>query len=149
MIRACAQCHAELREQTLDAILLDIGERLPVDAGRAAVPLYAPPRLLEHVTSPDPIHQGVEAPLRGSLGCDPQSALQLAHFVTGQTPRGVIGSGPAGHALMRACASDVTTAGTLRSPRVVRRAARRYYDPLGRPLRTARFHRRLIRAALP
>jgi hypothetical protein len=32
------------------------------------------------------------------------------------------------------CALDVPTAGTLRSPRVLRRAARHYYDPLGFPL---------------
>jgi hypothetical protein len=75
--------------------------------------------------------------------------LQLAHVIDRRTTIGVIGSGPAGHALARACALDVTTVGTLRSPRVVRRAARRYYDPLGRPLRRARFRRWLIRATLP
>ena len=130
-------------------ILLDLGERLAIDARRAAVPFHPPPRLLEDVTPPDPIHQGVEASFRGSLGRDPESALQLAHFVDGRAPTGVIGTGPAGHALARACATDVTTAGTLRSPRVVRREARHYYGPLGRPLRRARFRRRLIRAALP
>jgi phosphoenolpyruvate carboxylase len=52
------------------------------------------------------------------------------------------------HALARDSSSDTSKAGTLRSPRVVRRAARHYYDPLGRPLPRARFHRRLIRAAL-
>ena len=58
---------------------------IAIDARRAAVPLHPPPRLLEDVTPPDPIHQGMEAALRGSLGCDPESTLQLAHFVDGRT----------------------------------------------------------------
>src|SRR5262245_21689033 len=87
----------------------------------------------------------MEATFRRSLGCDPEAALQLAHFVSERALTGV--SGPFGHALARACFTTRTTAGTLRSSRVVRRRARRYYDPLGRPLRTTRFHHRLIRAA--
>jgi hypothetical protein len=75
--------------------------------------------------------------------------LQLAHFVRGLAPPGVVGTGPAGHALARACSADVAPAGTLGSPRVVRRAASHYYGPLGLPLRRARFHRGLMRAALP
>ena len=136
-IRACAQRGAELVEHALDAVLLDAGERLPIDARRAAVPFHPPPCLLEDVTPPDPIHQGMEAAFRGSLGRDPESTLQLAHFVDRRTAdRGdwnrTCRSCP------RACLrrSTVTTAGTLRSSRVVRREARRYYDPLGRPLRT-------------
>ncbi len=77
---------------------------------------HPPPRLPEDVSSPDPIHQGVKASFRGSLGRDPQSALQLAHFVDRRGPTGVIGTGPAGHALARPCAAHLTTAGTLRSP---------------------------------
>jgi hypothetical protein len=61
----------------------------------------------------------------------------------------VIGTGPAGHALARACALDLTTAGALPSRRVIRRDDPRYYDPLGHPLRRARFRRWLIRDALP
>ena len=61
----------------------------------------------------------------------------------------VIGTGHAGHALARACALDLTTAGALPSRRVVRRDDPRYDDPLGRPLRRARFRRWLIRGALP
>src|SRR5688572_14950465 len=91
----------------------------------------------------------MEAAFRGSLGRDPQATLQLAHVVDHRTVIAVIGTGPAGHALARPCALDVPTAGTLRSPRVVRRAARHYYGPLGRPLRRARFHPRLIRATPP
>ena len=41
---------------------------------------------------------------------------------------------------------SATKAGTLPSDRVVRRGHRRYYDPLGLPLRTTRFRHRLIRA---
>ena len=110
---------------------------------------HPPPCLPQDVTPLDPIQQRMEAALRGSLGRDPESALQLAHFVDGRTPTGVVGAGPAGHALVRACAPNVTTAGTLRSSRVIRREARRYYDPLGRPLRRARLRPRLIRATLP
>ena len=110
---------------------------------------HTPPRLPEDVSPPNPIHQSVEAPFRRSLGCDPESALQLAHFVNGRMPVGVVGTGRAGHALARACVTDRTTAGTLGSSRVLRREVRRYYGPLGRPLRTSRFHHRFIRAALP
>ena len=46
---------------------------------------HPPPCLPQDVTPPDPIHQGMEAALRGSLGRDPESALQLAHFVDRRT----------------------------------------------------------------
>src|SRR5829696_4625268 len=91
----------------------------------------------------------MEAAFRGSLGCDPESTLQLAHVIHRRTPMRVIGTGHAGHALARAYALDLTTAEALPSRRVVRRDDPRYYDPLGRPLRHARFHRRLIRVARP
>ncbi len=148
-IRTCAQRDAEFLQQALDPVLLDGRERLSIDARAAAIPFDPPPRLLEDVIPPDPVHQGVEAALRGSLGCDPEAALQVAHFVDGRLPVGMIGTGPAGHALMRACATAMTTAGTLRSARVVRREPRHYYDPLGLPLRTPRFRHRLIRGAVP
>jgi hypothetical protein len=75
--------------------------------------------------------------------------LQLAHVVDGLASTGVVGTGPAGHALARARSADVAPAGTLRSARVVRREPRHYYGPLGLPLRRARFRRWLIRAAVP
>jgi hypothetical protein len=58
------------------------------------------------------------------------------------------------HALARTSLVDSTqTPGTLPSGRVVLRGLRcrcgRYYDPLGLPLRRARFRLRLIRYALP
>ena len=139
----------EFIEHPLHAILLDAIQRLLIDARRAAVPFHPPPCLPQDVTPMDPIEQGMEAAFRGSLGRDPQSTLQLAHFVGGRVPPGVIGAGLAGHALARPCAVDRTTAGALPSRRVVRRDDPRYYDPLGRPLRRARFRRRLIRVALP
>ena len=72
----------------------------------------------------------------------------MAHFVDGRVPTGGVGTGPAGHALARALATRLTTAGALPSRRVVRRDDPRYYDPLGRPLRMPRFRHRLIRAHL-
>ena len=80
-IRACAQYDVELVEHALHAILLDARERLAIDARRAAIRLHPPPRLPQDVTPVDPIEQGMEAALRRSLGCDPEAALQLAHFV--------------------------------------------------------------------
>jgi hypothetical protein len=91
----------------------------------------------------------VESATRRSLGSDPQSTLKLSHFVDGRTPIGVVGTGLAGHALALTYSSDMTTAGTLPSRRVLRRDDRRYYDPLGLPLRSARLRLRLIRRALP
>jgi hypothetical protein len=85
--------------------------------------------------------QCMDATARVPLGHAPQSTLQLAHFVSGLVSAGVVGAGLAGHALARACAVDAAPAGTLRSPRVLRRAAHRYDDPLGRLLRRARFRR--------
>jgi hypothetical protein len=75
--------------------------------------------------------------------------LQLAHFVRELAFPGVVGSGLAGHALARACSSDIAPAGTLRSTRVIRRGPPYYYGPLGFPLHRARFRRWLIRVALP
>jgi len=75
--------------------------------------------------------------------------LRVAHFDTGLKSGGVIGSGLAGHALARSRSLDRTTAGTLPSRCVIRRSDPQYYDPLGLPLRTARFRFPLIRAGLP
>jgi len=63
----------------------------------------------------------------------------------------------AGHSLALTRSSSMTTAGTLPSSRVMPHDLRRrglhpavqYYDPLGLPLRTARFRLGLIRARLP
>jgi hypothetical protein len=73
----------------------------------------------------------------------------VAHLNNGLTSIGVIGTGHAGHALMRSRSTYVTTAGTLRSDRVIRRGHRHYYDPLGLPLHMPGFHHRLIPDTLP
>ncbi len=78
----------ERPDQALEAVLLDPGQRLAINTGRPAVPFHTPPRLPEDVSSPEPIHQGVKASCRGSLGRDPESALPLAHFVDGGSPIG-------------------------------------------------------------
>src|SRR5665213_1276428 len=52
---------------------------------------------------------------------------------------GVDGPGGPGHALTLTSISDVTEVGVLPAPG-------RYYDPVGLPLRSARFHHWLIRA---
>jgi hypothetical protein len=74
-IRACAQRRAELVKQTLDAMLLDTEEGQTIDPRRAAIPLHTPPCLPEDVSPPDPVHQGMEASFRGSLGRDPEASL--------------------------------------------------------------------------
>jgi len=79
----------------------------------------------------------------------PQSMLRVARFDAERRLSGVIGTGPAGHALARSHFIDETRAGVLPSRRVIRRGVQQYYDPLGLPLRTTRFHHRLIRVALP
>ena len=84
----------------------------------------------------DVVVQRMEAPSRRPLGCGPQSPLQLSHFVARLTAAGVVRSAPGGHSLALTCSSDATTPGTLPSRGVVRRRHRRYYDPLGLPLRT-------------
>jgi len=70
-------------------------------------------------------------------------------LVAGPTPVGVVGTGPAGHALARPSAFDLTTAGTLPSDRVMPRGHRQYFGPLGLPLRSGRLRLWLIRRALP
>src|SRR5690606_13095304 len=97
------------------------------------------------------------APSRYLLGCGPESALQFSHFVARPTAAGVVRSGLAGHSLALTRFVDMTTPGTLPFRRVVRhdvrardsRLSRRYYDPLGLPLRSVRLRLRLIRATLP
>ena len=148
-IGACAQRGVELIEHALYPVLLDGSERLAIDPRGATIRFHPPPCLPQDVTPVNPIQQGMEAALRRSLGRDPEATLQLAHFVHRRLPMRVFGTGPAGHALARPCAIAMTTPGALPSRRVIRRDDPRYYDPLGRPLRRARFRRRLIRAALP
>jgi ABC-type amino acid transport substrate-binding protein len=55
----------------LDAVLLDLGQRQRIDAGRTPVLAHPPPRLPEDVTPPDAVIQLVETALRGPLGTCP------------------------------------------------------------------------------
>lgn len=93
--------------------------------------------------------KGVEAPSRGPLGRGPQSSLQVAYFLARRRAAGVVRSALGGHSLARACADDTATPGTLPYRGVVPHRDRRYYDPLGLPLRTPRLRLRLIRARSP
>src|SRR5215211_3209745 len=57
---------------------------------------------------------------------------------------GVVGPGGPGHALALTSSTSVTEVGALPSHRVPP-GDRRYYDPVGLPLRSPRLHHRLIR----
>ena len=120
-----------------------------IHARRTLVRLYTFPGLQQDVGPADTVIQGMEPSPRRPLGPHPQTALKLSHFVSRRTPEGVVGSGPAAHALALTSTAATTTAGTLPSRPVVRRNHHRYYDPLGLPLDGARFHHRLIRTTLP
>ena len=60
-------------------------------------------------------------------------------------PGGAGGSSSLDHALTLTLGAYAIKAGVLRSRRVVLHADHHYYDPLGLPLASARFHHRLIR----
>jgi len=60
-------------------------------------------------------------------------------------PGGVGGSSSLDHALTPTLDAYAIKAGDLRSRRVVLHADHHYYDPLGLPLTSTRFHHRLIR----
>src|SRR5208337_5098166 len=127
----------QLFDELVHALLLDGVERHCVHARRPLVALHPLPRFPQDVTPVDAVVQRVESALPLLLGCFSESLLQLSHFGDGLTPAGVVGPALAGHALALTCTIDLTTAGTLRSGRVVRRGHRHYYDPLGLPLRGA------------
>ncbi len=148
-VRARVQSRTEVVEKGLDTPVLDGGQRHRIDARRAAVLLDPSPCFPQDVTPVDAVQQGMKTSARLSFGRPPESALQLAHFVEELASLGVVGTGPAGHALARPRSADIAPAGTLCSARVMRRGPRRYYGPLGFPLRRARFRHRLMRAALP
>ena len=152
-----AEHHAELFQEALDAILLDVRDRLGIEPSRAAVPSHTPPCLPQDVTPVDAVVQGMEAPTRCPLGRSPQSPLQSSDFVLALTRGGLVGTDRVGHALALTCLVDVATAGALPSRRVVRHGVRgpgsrripQYYCPLGLPLRRLRFRRCLIRWPVP
>src|SRR5205085_10729729 len=98
-----------------------------------------------------------EAPCRCPLGCGPELPLQLSHVLAWLFATGVVRSGLAGHSLALTRLSNMTTAGTLPSSRVMPHGLRpcsvgrtvQYYAPLRLPLRPTRPRLGLIRARLP
>jgi hypothetical protein len=74
-------------KERLDALLLDLGERLPVDPGSPFVAAHTTPRFQQNVTPPDPVVQRVEPSLPITLGRCEEPTLEFSHFVDG-----VIGS---------------------------------------------------------
>ena len=90
-VRACAQLRADLLQEALDSVALDLRERLGIDPRSALVPSHPLPRLPQDVTPVDAVIQRVETPTRRPLGRHPQPALELSHFVRGSRPRGWLG----------------------------------------------------------
>src|SRR5690606_5465687 len=135
----CLQLGLQLIQESLDAVLLELGQGLFIDPRRALVPPHSLPRLLQDVTPVDAIVQSVEAPIRAPLGRGPQSPSKLSHFVDGLVaPAGVVGpSLSPGHALTLTSVTDLTTAGVPPSGRVVLHDHHRCIDPLGLPLSSA------------
>ena len=151
-IRACAQPSPELLQEALDAVLLDRAERHPIDARRALVP-SAPastPPAGRHPCRSGRTARGNGVP--GTAWPRPRAGVAVGALCRSALAHRGSWTGLAGHALALTRSIDVTTAGALPSRRVVRSSrlrSVRYYDPLGLPLRTPRFHHRLIRARLP
>ena len=149
-VLACLEIGLEVRKELPHAHLIDVGERLFVDARRTAVCPHPLPRRPQDVTPVDTVIQGMEAAFRRPLGCGPQTSLEVACFDIIRWDDG--GIGPAltpGHALTRGSFFAVIKVGTLRSSDVLLRRSQHYYGPLGLPLRSGRLHARLIRRALP
>ncbi len=141
-IRARAQRDAEGVHNRLHARVLDVGEghrdRPPPPRGSAS-PAAMPP---QDVTPGDAVHtvHGSGAP----VAAWPRSIVDVAIGALCPADSRPLRGGwtSAGHALARPCVPrPCPPQETLRSPRVVRRAARHYYGPLGLPLRRARFRR--------
>lgn len=152
-ILACAEVDGDRFQKALDANLLDVRDRLGIEPRRSSVLSHPFPRLAQDVTPVHAVVQRVETSTRCSLGRGPQSPLQLSDFVHVRTHGGLVGTDRVGHALALTRLVDLTTAGALPSRRVVRRGVRargsrrgrRYYRPLGLPLRRHRFRHCLIR----
>src|SRR6202011_5457397 len=63
-VLARSQHSAQLFQEALDPILLDVADRLAVDSRSAAILPYSSPRLLQNVTSDKMVIQGVKTPTR-------------------------------------------------------------------------------------
>jgi hypothetical protein len=60
-VAAGPEVRGQLVEQPVDAVVLDVGEGLAVDAGRAAVAAHLAPRPLQDVPAMDLVIERVEA----------------------------------------------------------------------------------------
>ena len=130
----------DLLQEALHSGDLDRVQRRSIDPGRAAVRSYPSPCFQQDVAPVDPVVQRVETATSVPLGCAKQRALELSYFVFGVV-------GPCGHAL---ALTSRRTLDQSRAPSLRRRCGRRhrrYYEPLGLPLGTIRFRRRLMQTA--
>ena len=73
----------QVPQEPFDTLLLDLGERLPVDPGSSLVAAHPTPCFQQNVTPPDPVVQRVESSLPIALGRCEEPALELSHFVDG------------------------------------------------------------------
>ena len=154
-IRAGAKRLLEFGEHPLDPILV-LHERQgdPIHPSRTPIPTDPPPRRLpQDVTPVDTVIQGMETAHSAAW---PQSIADVAVLAlsppTAPHPRlrqtaACRGSWteeprPCPHAYLL---PDVTKVRALPSRRVLLHADHRYYDPVGLPLHSGRFHHRLIR----
>jgi hypothetical protein len=75
------QIRGQLIEELRDAVLLDVGDGLLVDASCALVGAHQLPRALEHVHPMDLVVERVEPSLRVGLGRPVERSLQISDFV--------------------------------------------------------------------
>src|SRR5205085_12659734 len=109
---AHAQHFAQLLQEALDSVLLDVLDRHAVNPRRAAVAAHSPPRLMQDVNPAYLVVQRIKAPCRCPLGCGPELPLQLSHVLAWLFATGVVRSGLAGHSLALTRLSNLTPAGT-------------------------------------
>jgi hypothetical protein len=67
-VAAVLQIRGQLVKQLGDAVLLDVSDGLPVDAGRATIGAHRPPRPLQDVPAVDLVIERVEPPSGIGLG---------------------------------------------------------------------------------
>ena len=92
-IPARAQLGLEGLQKVADAGPHDRVDRLAVHAGDTLVALHPLPRFPQDVTPVDTVVQRVETAPRRPLGSGPQSALEVAHFVSSHPRLGGVGPG--------------------------------------------------------
>jgi hypothetical protein len=75
------QVRGQLVQQTRDPVLLDVGDGLSVDAGRALVGAHQLPRALQHVPAMDLVVERVESSSGIGLGRPVKRSLQFSDLV--------------------------------------------------------------------